>query len=98
MKSKLFLYICVFIINYGYSQSIFLKVNLTILADSSYNERDPIVLAYLLDVFILSEYSGKVYSRQLIKAIKAEPKLQSCKVRMLKTSDVHDFYKQFRYT
>ena len=38
MKSKLFLYVCVFIFNCGYSQSIFNKDSLTILADSLHLE------------------------------------------------------------
>ncbi|ULC60101.1 GNAT family N-acetyltransferase [Flaviramulus sp. BrNp1-15] len=59
---------------------------------------DYTVFAYLMDVFILPEYRGKGYSKQLIKAINEEPKLQSCKVWMLKTADAHGLYKQFGYT
>lgn len=59
---------------------------------------DYTIFAYLMDVFILSEFRGKGYSKQLMKAINEEPKLQSCKVWMLKTSDAHGLYKQFGYT
>ncbi|WP_034041778.1 GNAT family N-acetyltransferase [Wocania ichthyoenteri] len=59
---------------------------------------DYVVFAYVMDVFILPEYRGKGYSKQLMKAINEEPKLQSCKVWMLKTSDAHKLYKQFGYT
>lgn len=59
---------------------------------------DYIVFAYLMDVFILPEYQGKGYSKQLMKAIIEAPELQTCKVWMLKTSDAHNLYKQFGYT
>ncbi|NCP06741.1 MAG: GNAT family N-acetyltransferase [Flavobacteriales bacterium] len=59
---------------------------------------DYVVFAYLMDVFILSEYRGKGYSKQLMKAIHEEPQLRTCKVWMLKTSDAHGLYKQFGYT
>lgn len=59
---------------------------------------DYTVFAYLMDVFVLPEYRGKGYSKQLMKVINEEPQLQSCKVWMLKTSDVHKLYKQFGYT
>lgn len=59
---------------------------------------DYTVFAYLMDVFILPEYRGNGYSKKLMKAINDEPKLQSCKVFMLKTSDAHKLYKQFGYT
>jgi GNAT superfamily N-acetyltransferase len=59
---------------------------------------DYTIFAYLMDVFILPEYRGKGYSKQLMKAINEEPQLQSCKVWMLKTSDAHELYKQYGYT
>ncbi|MEH6534992.1 MAG: GNAT family N-acetyltransferase [Psychroserpens sp.] len=59
---------------------------------------DYVVFAYLMDVFILPEYKGKGYSKQLMKRINEEPILQSCKVWMLKTSDAHKLYQQFGYT
>ncbi|WP_405575282.1 GNAT family N-acetyltransferase [Winogradskyella sp. Asnod2-B02-A] len=56
------------------------------------------VFAYLMDVFILSGYRGKGYSKQLIEAIHTDPKLQTCAVWMLKTADAHGLYKQFGYS
>ena len=56
------------------------------------------VFAYIMDVFILPEYQGNGYSKQLMKAINEEPQLKSCKVWMLKTSDAHGLYKQFGYS
>jgi len=58
---------------------------------------DYTVFAYVMDVFILTEYQGKGYSKQLMRAINDEPRLQSCKVWMLKTADAHNLYKQFGY-
>ena len=58
---------------------------------------DYTVFAYVMDVFILPEYQGKGYSKQLMRAINVEPVLQSCKVWMLKTSDPHGLYNQFGY-
>ncbi|MEZ4793341.1 MAG: GNAT family N-acetyltransferase [Gelidibacter sp.] len=59
---------------------------------------DYTVFAYLMDVFILQEYRGKGFSKQLMKTILDEPQLKSCKVWMLKTWDAHELYKQFGYT
>ncbi|WP_460217720.1 GNAT family N-acetyltransferase [Psychroserpens sp. MEBiC05023] len=59
---------------------------------------DYVVFAYLMDVFILPEYRAKGYSKQLVETIHKCPKLQSCKIWMLKTSDAHGLYKQFGYT
>ena len=58
---------------------------------------DYTVFAYVMDVFILPEYQGNGYSKQLMSAINVEPRLQSCKVWMLKTADTHSLYKQFGY-
>lgn len=55
------------------------------------------VFAYLLDVFILPEYQGKGYSKQLIKEVIEHPKLKTCGW-MLKTSDAHGLYNQFGFT
>ena len=59
---------------------------------------DYTIFAYLMDVFILPEFRGKGYSKELMKAINEESKLQSCRVWMLKTSDAHGLYKQFGYS
>jgi GNAT superfamily N-acetyltransferase len=59
---------------------------------------DYTVFAYIMDVFILPEYRGKGFSKQLMKTILEEPQLSSCKVWMLKTSDAHGLYKQYGFT
>lgn len=59
---------------------------------------DYVVFAYLMDVFILPEYRGNGYSKQLINAVCKSPQLQSCKVWMLKTADAHTLYTQFGFT
>lgn len=59
---------------------------------------DYTIFAYIMDVFILPQYRNKGYSKQLINAIHENPKLQSCKVWMLKTKDAHSLYKQFGYS
>ena len=59
---------------------------------------DYVVFAYIMDVFILPEFRGFGYSKQLMKVIHEHPQLLSCKVWMLKTSDAHGLYKQFGYT
>lgn len=59
---------------------------------------DYVVFAYVMDVFILPEYRGNGYSKQLIKAVNEAPELQDCKIWMLKTADAHNLYKQFGYT
>jgi len=59
---------------------------------------DYTVFAYIMDIFILKEFRGKGYSKQLMKAINEEPELKACTVWMLKTADAHDLYKQFGYT
>ena len=59
---------------------------------------DYTVFAYLMDVFVLPEYRGKGYSKQLMEAMHKESKLKTCTVWMLKTADAHGLYKQFGYT
>jgi len=57
---------------------------------------DYVVFAYLMDLFILPEYQGKGYSKQLLKEVIDHPKLKKCGW-MLKTSDAHKLYKQFGF-
>ena len=59
---------------------------------------DYVVFAYIMDVFILPEYRGNDYSKQLMKVIIEYSELQSCTTWMLKTSDAHGLYKQFGFT
>lgn len=59
---------------------------------------DYVVFAYLMDVFVLPEYRGKGYSKQLIDTVIKDEKLQNCSVWMLKTADAHGLYKQYGFT
>ncbi len=59
---------------------------------------DYAVFAYIMDVFILPDYRGNGYSKQLMKTIIEAPELALCKTWLLKTSDAHDLYKQFGFT
>ncbi len=59
---------------------------------------DYAVFAYLMDLFILPEYQGKGYSKQLMEAIVNAKELKDCRTWMLKTFDAHGLYKQFGFT
>jgi GNAT superfamily N-acetyltransferase len=59
---------------------------------------DYAVFAYLMDLFVLPEYRGKGYSKQLMDAIVKAEELKDCRTWMLKTSDAHGLYKQFGFT
>jgi GNAT superfamily N-acetyltransferase len=59
---------------------------------------DYAVFAYLMDLFVLPEYRGKGYSKQLMKAIINAEELKDCRTWMLKTSDAQGLYKQFGFT
>lgn len=59
---------------------------------------DYTVFAYLMDVFVLPEHRGKGISKELMKAIVSNKKLESCTVWMLKTADAHGLYEQFDFS
>jgi len=59
---------------------------------------DYTVFAYLMDVFILPEFQGKGYSKQLMQTLINDADLETCTVWMLKTSDAHGLYEQFGFT
>ncbi|OUR98348.1 GNAT family N-acetyltransferase [Flavobacteriales bacterium 33_180_T64] len=59
---------------------------------------DYVVFAYVMDVFILPEYRGEGYAKQLMITVHEASELRSCTVWMLKTSDAHKLYHQFGYT
>lgn len=52
---------------------------------------------FLMDVFILPEYRGKGFSKQLIKTITQDEQLKDCGRWMLRTADAHGLYKQFGF-
>jgi len=58
---------------------------------------DYTIYVYLMDVFIIPEARGKGYSKQLMRAILEEPKLQDCRDWTLKTKNAHGLYEQFDF-
>ena len=58
---------------------------------------DCAVFAWILDVFILREYRGKGYSKQLMKTIMSHDSLQNLQRWGLGTEDAHGLYKQFGF-
>lgn len=59
---------------------------------------DYAVFAYLMDLFVLPEYRGKGYSKQLMNEIINAKELKDCRSWMLKTFDAQGLYKQFGFT
>jgi len=58
---------------------------------------DGIVVAYLMDVFIIEKHRGKGYSKILLDEIFAHKDLQSIGKWVLATKDAHELYKQFGF-
>ncbi len=56
---------------------------------------DFVTLGYLADVYILPEYRGRGYSKQLMEFIVNYPDLQSLRRFALRTRDAHGLYEQF---
>lgn len=55
---------------------------------------DKATVAYLADVFIITQYRGKGLSKWLISIIQAHPELQGLRKWWLRTKDAHGLYKQ----
>ncbi|MBM3117530.1 GNAT family N-acetyltransferase [Jeongeupia naejangsanensis] len=58
---------------------------------------DYATFAYLLDVFVLDAHRGNGYSRQLMDAVIAHPKLQGLRRFMLFTSTAHGLYEKYGF-
>jgi GNAT superfamily N-acetyltransferase len=58
---------------------------------------DHATFANLVDVFVLPEHRGKGYSKALVGAIIAHPRLQGLRRFRLDTSDAHGLYAQFGF-
>jgi GNAT superfamily N-acetyltransferase len=52
----------------------------------------------LVDVFVIPEYRGRGYSKELMKAVMAHPSLKSLRRFMLATGDAHALYEKFGFT
>jgi len=59
---------------------------------------DYVVFAYLMDIFILPEYRGKGYAKELINTVINDKTLENCTVWMLKTMDAHELYRRYGFT
>ena len=59
---------------------------------------DYATFANLVDVFVLPEYRGNGYSKELMTAVLAHPQLQGLRRFTLATGDAHGLYAQFGFT
>lgn len=59
---------------------------------------DYATFANLVDVFVLREYRGRGYGKDLMAAIMAHPRLQGLRRFTLATSDAQELYAQFGFT
>jgi GNAT superfamily N-acetyltransferase len=53
--------------------------------------------AHLADVFVVPEYRGRGYSKQLIRVIIEHPSLQNLRRFTLHTRDAHSLYERFGF-
>lgn len=58
---------------------------------------DHTIFAYIMDVFILEEYRGKGYSKQLMHAITTYEDTRDCENWFLRTKDAQGLYTQFDF-
>jgi GNAT superfamily N-acetyltransferase len=54
--------------------------------------------AHLADVFVIPEYRGRGYAKQLIRIIMEHPSLQKLRRFTLNTTDAHSLYARFGFT
>ena len=54
--------------------------------------------AHLADVFVIPEYRGRGYAKQLIRVIMDHPSLQKLRRFTLNTTDAHSLYARFGFT
>lgn len=58
---------------------------------------DKAVFGYVADVFVLDEYQGKGYAKQLMEAIINHPDIKDLRLVMLATRDAHGLYQQYGF-
>jgi GNAT superfamily N-acetyltransferase len=54
-------------------------------------------IAYLSDIFVISEYRGKGLSKMIVGFMREHPELQNLRRWLLFTSDAHGLYAQFEF-
>ncbi|MGF6273539.1 N-acetylglutamate synthase-like GNAT family acetyltransferase [Massilia sp. UYP11] len=59
---------------------------------------DYATFANLVDVFVVPEYRGNGYGKQLIGVVLRHPSLQKLRRFILSTTDSHDLYARFGFT
>jgi GNAT superfamily N-acetyltransferase len=59
---------------------------------------DYATFANLVDVFVVPEYRGHGYGKQLIGVVLRHPSLQKLRRFMLATTDAHGLYERFEFT
>jgi len=55
------------------------------------------VFAYIADVFVIESHRGRGISKQIMTAIRSEPRLQQLRRWLLVTRDAHGLYRQFGF-
>ena len=58
---------------------------------------DRAVFAYLMDVFVVTEFRGRGISKAVMRAVLEHPELQGLRVFLLGTRDAHGLYAQFGF-
>ena len=58
---------------------------------------DKAVFGYIADVFVLDEFQGRGFARQLLEAITRHPDIADLRLVMLATKDAHGLYEQFGF-
>ena len=58
---------------------------------------DGATFAHLMDVFVLSQYRGHGYGKEIVRAVMAHHDLQGLRKFTLHTSDAHSLYEQFGF-
>jgi GNAT superfamily N-acetyltransferase len=59
---------------------------------------DYATFANLVDVFVLPDYRGRGYSKQMMETVMAHPSLQGLRRFTLATFDAHGLYRRFGFT
>jgi GNAT superfamily N-acetyltransferase len=58
---------------------------------------DYATMAHLCDVFVLPEFRGHGYAKQMIRVVMEHPSLQGLRRFTLNTSDAHSLYERFGF-
>jgi GNAT superfamily N-acetyltransferase len=59
---------------------------------------DYATFAHLCDVFVVPEYRGRGYAKQMLRIVMEHPSLQGLRRFTLNTSDSHTLYERFGFT